>query len=90
MGSASASGGSVLDPAGTGSVRHGGSFWQLLTEATPVAPLSPATKTLPGKPNTGLQNRRDKDKLEWVQGSLTMVRAGAAALRGGAVGARRT
>jgi len=33
-----ASGGSVLEPAGTGSIRHGGSFWQLLTEAVPVAP----------------------------------------------------
>jgi len=41
MGSALASGGSVLEPAGTGSVGHGGSFWQLLTEATPVAPSLP-------------------------------------------------
>jgi len=41
MRSALASGGSVLEPAGTGSIRHGGSFWQLLTEATPVAPLLP-------------------------------------------------
>ncbi|KAK4810648.1 hypothetical protein QYF61_007385 [Mycteria americana] len=41
MGSALASSGSVLEPAGIG---HGGNFWHLLTEATPVAP--PATKTL--------------------------------------------
>ncbi|PKU39851.1 hypothetical protein llap_9848 [Limosa lapponica baueri] len=30
-----ASGGSVLEPAGIGSVRHGGSFWHLLIEDTP-------------------------------------------------------
>jgi len=41
MGSALASGGSILEPAGTGSVRHGGSFSQLLTEATPIAPWLP-------------------------------------------------
>ena len=38
IGSALASGGSVLEPAGIGSIRHRGSFWDLLTEATPVAP----------------------------------------------------
>jgi len=38
MGLALASSGSVLELAGTGSVRHGGSFWQLLTEATFIAP----------------------------------------------------
>jgi len=38
MGSALASGGSVLESAGIGSIRHGGSCWHLLTEATPVAP----------------------------------------------------
>jgi len=38
MGSALGSSGSVLEPAGTGSVRHGGGFSQLLTEATPIAP----------------------------------------------------
>ena len=37
MGLALARGGSILEPAGIGSVRHRGSFWQLLTEATPVA-----------------------------------------------------
>jgi len=41
MGSALASGGSVLEPAGIGFIRHGGSFWQLLTEATPIAPPLP-------------------------------------------------
>jgi len=41
MGLALASGGSILEPTGTGSVRHGGSFWELLTEATPVAPPLP-------------------------------------------------
>jgi len=41
MGLALVSGGSILEPAGTGSIRHRGSFWQLLTEATPVAPLLP-------------------------------------------------
>jgi len=40
-GLALASGRSVLEPAGTGSIRHGGSFSQLLTEATPVAPPLP-------------------------------------------------
>jgi len=35
------SGGSVLEPAGIGSVRHGGSFSQLLTEATPISPPLP-------------------------------------------------
>jgi len=39
MGSAFASGGSVLKPAGSGSVGDGGSFWQPLAEATPVAPF---------------------------------------------------
>jgi len=33
-----ASSGSVLELAGIGSVGHGGSFGQLLTESTPVAP----------------------------------------------------
>jgi len=33
-----ASGGSILTPAGIDSIRHGGSFLQLLTEATPIAP----------------------------------------------------
>jgi len=41
MGLALASGGSVLEPAGTGFIRHGGSFSQLLTEATPIAPPLP-------------------------------------------------
>jgi len=41
IGSALASGGSHLEPSGTGCVRHGGSFWQLLTEATPIAPPLP-------------------------------------------------
>jgi len=50
MGSALASSGSVLEPADTGFVGHRGSFWQLLTEATPVVP--PATKTLLRKANT--------------------------------------
>jgi len=36
-----ASGGSVLEPAGTGFIRHGGSFSQLLPEATPTAPPLP-------------------------------------------------
>jgi len=34
-------GGSVVELAGVGSVGHRGRFWQLLTEATPVAPLLP-------------------------------------------------
>jgi len=41
IGLALASGGSVLEPAGTGFIRHGGSFSQLLTEATPIAPRLP-------------------------------------------------
>jgi len=32
------SGGSVLEPANTGFIRHGESFSQLLTEATPIGP----------------------------------------------------
>jgi len=36
MGSALASGGSVLELAGIGFIGHGGRFWQLLTEATPA------------------------------------------------------
>ena len=35
------SGGSVLEPASTGFIKHRGSFLQLLTEATPIAPLLP-------------------------------------------------
>ncbi|RMC13451.1 hypothetical protein DUI87_10989 [Hirundo rustica rustica] len=38
-GPAFANGGSVLEPAVTGSDEHGEIFWQLLTEATPVALL---------------------------------------------------
>jgi len=38
VGSALASGRSVLEPAGVGSFGHRGSFWQLLTEATAAAP----------------------------------------------------
>jgi len=36
-----ASGGSILEPAGTQFIKHGGSFQQLLTEATPIAPQLP-------------------------------------------------
>jgi len=41
IGSALASGGSILEAAGTDFIGHGGSFSQLLTEATPAAPLLP-------------------------------------------------
>ncbi|KAM9599800.1 uncharacterized protein ACIBXB_003644 [Morphnus guianensis] len=41
IGLALAGGGSVLEPAGIGSVGHRGSFQQLLTEATPVTPPPP-------------------------------------------------
>jgi len=41
IGMALASSGSVLELAGADSVRHGESVSQLLTEATPVAPLLP-------------------------------------------------
>ncbi|KAM9590844.1 uncharacterized protein ACIBXB_005893 [Morphnus guianensis] len=41
IGLALASSGSVLEPAGIGSVGHSGSFQQLLTEATPVTPPLP-------------------------------------------------
>jgi len=41
----SATSGSVLQPANTGLIRHGGSFSQLLTEATPIAPLLPNLAT---------------------------------------------
>lgn len=41
VGSALARSWSVLEPDGIGFARHGGIFWQLLTEATPVAPLLP-------------------------------------------------
>ena len=51
IGSALAGGGSVSEPASIGSVRHRGSFQQLLIEATPVTP-PPTTKTLPHKDNT--------------------------------------
>jgi len=37
IGLALASGGPILEPAGTGFIRHGRSFSQLLTEATPIA-----------------------------------------------------
>ena len=37
MSSGLASSRSTLEPAVTGSVQHGGSYWQLLTEATPAA-----------------------------------------------------
>jgi len=48
MGSALASRGYILELAGIGSVRHSGSFWQLLTDTTPVYPLLPT----PCKPST--------------------------------------
>jgi len=54
VGSALTSGRSISERADIGSMRCRGSFWQLLTEATPVA--LPATKTLPRKHNTILQN----------------------------------
>lgn len=50
MGSILASIRHALEPAGIGSVLHGKSFWQLLTEISSVD--SPTTKVLPGKPNT--------------------------------------
>ncbi|KAJ7396931.1 hypothetical protein BTVI_140397 [Pitangus sulphuratus] len=54
----------ALEPAGIGSVRHLGSFWQLLTEATPVRlylPIPSITKTLPYKP---IQHFKGKDNLK--------------------------
>ena len=53
-GSPLASGGSVLKPAETVSVQHGGSSWCLLAEAATTA--APATKTLPCKPSVILYN----------------------------------
>jgi len=50
MGSALASGGSILVLVGTASIGHGRSFCHLLTEATIAA--SAATKTLPHKSKT--------------------------------------
>ena len=41
MGLVLAGGGSILEPAGTSSVWHGGSPWSRLTEATSAAPLLP-------------------------------------------------
>ena len=41
IGLALASGGFILEPSGTGFITHGGSFSQLLTETTPIAPLLP-------------------------------------------------
>jgi len=41
IGLALASGRSILEPAGTGFIRHGGRFLQLLTEATTIAPPLP-------------------------------------------------
>ena len=41
IGLALASSRSILEPGGTGSIRHRGSFSQLVTEATPIAPLLP-------------------------------------------------
>ncbi|KAM9590835.1 uncharacterized protein ACIBXB_005885 [Morphnus guianensis] len=46
IGLALASSGSVLEPAGIGSVGHRGSFSQLLTEATPVTPPPPRYQNL--------------------------------------------
>lgn len=50
MGLALASRGPVLEPPGMGFVGHWGSFQQLLTEVTPVVPIT--TKTWLCKPNT--------------------------------------
>jgi len=48
MGSALVGDGSILEPAGIGSIGHSGSFQQLLTEATPVSPpLPPPCRTNP-------------------------------------------
>lgn len=44
MGSASDSSGTVLEPAGIGSIRHGESFWKFLSEATHV--LAPCCQNL--------------------------------------------
>jgi len=41
IGLALSRGRSILEPDGSGFIRHGGSFSQLLTEATPIAPLLP-------------------------------------------------
>jgi len=41
IGLALGSGGPVLELPGTGFIRHGGSFSQLLKKATPIAPLLP-------------------------------------------------
>ena len=50
MGMTLASGRSIMELAGSGSIKHRGGFQQILTEASAVAP--PATKTVPGKFST--------------------------------------
>jgi len=63
MGSALASGGSILEPAGTGSVRFGGSLQQLLTEAIPVAsPTQKPCHANPVQPSTSFCFYRDGTK----------------------------
>jgi len=57
FGLALASGGSVLEPAGTGFIRHGGCFLQLLTEGTPIDPCYQ---------NLALQTQNTWDKLEFT------------------------
>ena len=57
MGLALASGESVLELVGIGSIRHGGSFWQLLTEATPVAsPLPKPCHANPVQPHCSVSH----------------------------------
>ncbi|KAM9647659.1 uncharacterized protein ACIBXB_011011 [Morphnus guianensis] len=59
IGSALASSGSVSEPAGMGSLKHRGSFQQLLTEAAPVTP-APLPKPCHTKPIQGKSHTHTK------------------------------
>jgi len=61
IGSALARSGSILEPAGAGFIRHGGSSSQLLAEVAPIAPLLP-------KPCHANPQQRDVEVLSKKEG----------------------
>jgi len=65
--SALASGGSILELAVTGSTRHGGSFWHLLTEATPAA--SPLPKPCHANPTQSGSSEVIPWEQIWTRGA---------------------
>jgi len=64
MGSSLAHGGSVLEPAGIGSVQHGGSFCFVFTQARPAALSNPENHAVKTNFIVLLKNLKNKYRIK--------------------------